>query len=289
MQVESLKMFCDLVDTGSFTKAAQINGVTQSAISQQLVMLEHAFHSRLLARTRKQYRPTPEGEILYQSSRQISRLVSSLNHKLQALQDGIKVATTHSIGLYVLPRLIKESMHSSPAVQIHAEYRSASQVYEDVASGIADLGLVAYPTKHYGLEIIPIRQEPLVLVCPPQHPFAQAKAIALQALDGQKFISFEPENPALRALDKTLGDQGLQVKHVLQFDSVEPVKRAVELDAGISLLPQSTVRQEIERQTLIAITMEDRQFFHPIAAIRKKTRALPSAMQQFLAILQSEV
>src|SRR5450755_873009 len=290
MQIESLKMFCDLTETESFTKAAQINGVTQSAVSQQITSLERIFKSLLIERSKKRFRLTREGQVLYDYSKQIIQTYESLNSKLQELKDiisgTIRVATIYSIGLHDLPAYVKRFMKSYPTVNIHVEYRRANQVYEDVSSNVVDLGLVAYPVKDPKLEIIPLRKEPLVLICHPQHPFAKQKSVRLKALTGQKIIGFEPDIPTRKALDKILKEYGVEVKHVMEFDNVETVKRAVEIDAGISIVPQGTVVQEISKQTLAAVPIEDGDFFRPLAAIYKKNKVLSPAMKQFLGILK---
>jgi LysR family transcriptional regulator, transcriptional activator of the cysJI operon len=290
MQIESLKVFCDLAETESFTKAAQINAVTQSAVSQQISALERTFKSLLIERSKKKFRLTREGQVLYEYSKQIIQTYESLHSKLQELKDiisgTIRVATIYSIGLHDLPPYIKRFMKSYPTVNIHVEYRRANQVYDDVFSNVVDLGLVAYPVKDPKLEIIPLRKEPLVLICHPQHPFAKLKTVKLKALAGQKIIGFEPDIPTRKALDKILKEYGVEVKHVMEFDNVETVKRAVEIDAGISIVPQGTITQEIAKQTLVALPIEDGDFFRPLAAIYKKNKVLSPAMKQFLTILK---
>lgn len=290
MQIESLKVFCDLAETESFTKAAQINSVTQSAVSQQISALERTFKSLLIERSKKKFRLTREGQMLYDYSKQIIQTYESLNSKLQELKDiisgTIRVATIYSIGLHDLPPYIKRFMKNYPTVNIHVEYRRANQVYDDVLSNVVDLGLIAYPVKDSKLEIIPLRKEPLVLICHPQHPFAKQKTIKLKSLADQKVIGFEPDIPTRKALDKILKEYGVEVKHVMEFDNVETVKRAVEIDAGISIVPKGTVIQEINKQTLACIEIEDGQFFRPLAAIYKKNKVLSPAMKQFLTILK---
>jgi DNA-binding transcriptional LysR family regulator len=290
MQIESLKVFCDLAETESFTKAAQINSVTQSAVSQQISSLERIFKSLLIERSKKRFRLTREGQVLYDYSKQIIQTYESLHSKLQELKDiisgTIRVATIYSIGLHDLPPYIKKFMKNYPTVNIHVEYRRANQVYEDVFSNVVDLGLVAYPVKDSKLEIIPLRKEPLVLICHPQHPFARQKSIKLKHLVDQKVIGFEPDIPTRKALDKILREYGVDVKHVMEFDNVETVKRAVEIDAGISIVPLGTVTQEINKQTLAAVEIEDGEFFRPLAAIYKKNKVLSPAMKQFLSILK---
>jgi DNA-binding transcriptional LysR family regulator len=290
MQIDSLKVFCDLAETESFTKAAQINSVTQSAVSQQISALERAFKSLLIERSKKKFRLTREGQVLYDYSKQIIQTYESLHSRLQELKDiisgTIRVATIYSIGLHDLPPYIKRFMKSYPTVNIHVEYRRANQVYEDVLSNVVDLGLVAYPVRDSKLEIVPLRKEPLILIAHPQHPFAKQKSIKLKALSGQKVISFEPDIPTRKALDKILKEHDVEVNHVMEFDNVETVKRAVEIDAGISIVPQGTVTQEIAKQTLIAVNIEDGEFYRPLAAIFKKNKVLSPAMKQFLAILK---
>jgi DNA-binding transcriptional LysR family regulator len=290
MQIESLKVFCDLADSESFTKAAQINGVTQSAISQQISSMERIFKSQLIERSKKRFRLTREGQVLYDYSKQILQTYDSLDSQLKELKDlisgTIRVATIYSIGLHDLPPYIKKYMKSYPTVNIHVEYRRANQVYEDVLSNVVDLGLIAYPIKDSKLEIVPLRKEPLVLICHPQHPFAKKESIRLKALQGQNIISFEPDTPTRKALDKILREHGVEVKHVMEFDNVETVKRAVEIDAGISIVPEGTVIQELDKQTLASVLIEDGQFFRPLAAIYKKNRVLSPAMKQFLATLK---
>jgi DNA-binding transcriptional LysR family regulator len=292
MQIESLKVFCDLAETGSFTKAAQINEVTQSAVSQQISSLERMFKSLLIERSKKKFRLTREGQVLYDYSKQIISIYGGLQHKLQEIKDiisgTIRVATIYSIGLHDLPAYLKKFLKAYPSVNVHIEYRRANQVYEDVTGNVVDLGLVAYPNKDQKLEVFPLRKDPLVLICHPQHPLAKNKEIKLKALAGSKFIGFEPDIPTRRALDKILRENAVDVQHVMEFDNIETVKRAVEIDAGVAIVPQGTVVQEVAKQTLAQINIENGEFFRPLAAIYKKNKTLSPAMKQFLAILKDE-
>ncbi len=290
MQIESLKVFCDLAETESFTKAAQINGVTQSAVSQQISSLERQFKSLLIERSKKKFRLTREGQVLYDYSKQIIQTYESLHSELQELKDiisgTIRLATIYSIGLHELPSHITRFMKDYPTVNVHVEYRRHNQVYEEVLGNVVDLGLVAFPAKDAKLEIIPLHKDPMVLICHPQHQFAKHKTLRLKTVAGQKFVSFEPDIPTRKALDKILRAHDIAVQHVMEFDNIETVKRAVEIDAGVAIVPQSTVLEEVSKQTLVAIALEGGDFFRPIAAIYKKNKVLSPAMKQFLAILK---
>src|SRR6202021_3203556 len=132
MQIESFKVFCDLAETESFTKAAQINNVTQSAVSQQISALERTFKSLLIERSKKKFRLTREGQVLYDYSKQIIQTYESLHSKLQELKDiisgTIRVATIYSIGLHDLPPYIKKFLKNYPTVNLHVGYLRAQQM-----------------------------------------------------------------------------------------------------------------------------------------------------------------
>ena len=291
MQIESLKVFCDLAETESFTRAAQINGVTQSAVSQQISSLERQFKSLLIERSKKKFRLTREGQVLYEYSKQIIQTYEGLFSKLQEIKNvisgSIRVATIYSIGLHDLPPYLKRFLKTYPTVNVHVEYRRSNQVYDDVLSNVVDLGLVAYPVKDSKLEIVPLRKDRMVLICHPQHPLAKSKSVPLKAISGQKFIGFEPDIPTRRAIDKILKENEIQVQHVMEFDNIETVKRAVEIDAGISIVPHGTITQEVSKQTLVEIKLEDEEFYRPLAAIHKKNKVLSPAMKQFLTVLKT--
>jgi DNA-binding transcriptional LysR family regulator len=149
-----------------------------------------------------------------------------------------------------------------------------------------DLGLVAYPARDPKIELVPLRKDTLVLICHPQHPLARAKSVKLAQLAGQKFVSFEPDIPTRKAIDKVLKDHHVEVQTVMEFDNIETVKRAVEIEAGISLVPQGTITQEVAKQTLAEVRIEGVELVRPLAAIYKKNKVLSPAMKQFLAILK---
>jgi DNA-binding transcriptional LysR family regulator len=293
MQIESLKVFCDLTETESFTKAAQINGVTQSAVSQTISSLERQFKSLMIERSKKNFRLTAEGEVLYEYSKQILQTYDALHSKLQEIKEiisgNIRVATIYSIGLHVLPPYLKEFLKSYPTVNVHVEYRRPDQVYEDVLGNVVDLGLVAYPTRDAKLEIVNLLKDPLVLICHPHHAFAKLKSIKLKNLNGQKFVSFEKDIPTRKALDKILKDHNVSVDHVMEFDNIETVKRAVEIDSGVSIVPQETIRQEVANQTLAAIRLDDGEFFRQLAVIHKKNKVLSPAIKEFITLLKEEL
>src|SRR5439155_23468455 len=187
----------------SFTKAAQVNNVTHSAVSQQISSLERAFKSLVIERSKKKFRLTREGQVLYDYSKQIIATYEALQSKLQEIKDiisgTIRLATIYSIGLHDLPPYLKKFLKAYPTVNVHVEYRRANQVYDDVMGNVVDLGLVAYPARDHKLEVFPLRKDPMVLICHPQHPFARNKNFKLKTLSWQTFIGFQPDIPSRKA------------------------------------------------------------------------------------------
>jgi DNA-binding transcriptional LysR family regulator len=289
MQIESFKVFCDLAETESFTKAAQINGISQSAVSQQVSSFERQLRCILIERSRKKFRLTREGQLLYEHGKTIVQAHESLFSHLQEIKDvvsgSIRVGTIYSIGLHDLPPYLKRFLRAHPTVNVHVEYLRANQVYDDVTGNIVDLGLVAYPVKEPRIEVIPLRNEVLTLICHPNHPLARCPAVSAAQLNEQRFVAFEPDIPTRKAIDRFLDENQVKVRTVMEFDNIETVKRAVEIEAGISIVPEGTVIHEVGRKTLCSIPLADRTLLRPLAVIHKKHKVLTPAMQQFITLL----
>jgi DNA-binding transcriptional LysR family regulator len=290
MHVERLKIICDLAETECFTKAAQLNNLTQSAVSQHILRLERQFKSRFFERSRKKCRLTREGQALYEHSRQIIRICNLLNNRIQEIRDissrTVRVATICSIGLHELPSPLKKFLELFPTLHVQVEFRPTDQVYDDLLENVADLGLVAYPVKNIELEIMPLRKDILVMICHPKHPLARSRSAKLSQLAGEKFISFEQDIPTRNAVDNILKRHDVEVGSVMELDNIESVKRAVEIEAGISIVPQGTITQEVSMHTLAEVRIEGVDTFRPLAAIYKKDKALSPAMKQFLHVLK---
>ena len=293
MQIDSLKVFCDLAETESFTKSAHINGVTQSAVSQQISSLERHFKSLLIERSKKKFRLTREGDLLYDYSKRIIQTFDELHFKIDELKDiisgSIRVATIYSIGLHELPAYLKKFLRAHPTVNIHVEYLRYNEIYEEIIGNTIDIGIVAFPVKDHRIEVVNLGKDQMVLITNPSHPFGRAQKIRTHVINGQKFIGFEPDIPSRRAIDKVLKDKDVDVQYIMEFDNVETVKRAVEIDAGISIVPRVTVTQEVEKGTLAAVEFEDADFSRPLAAIYRKNKLLSPAMKEFLGVLKSEL
>jgi DNA-binding transcriptional LysR family regulator len=290
MQVESFRVFRDLVESQSFSKAAQMNDITQSAVSQQVRAMEERFHVPLIERSSKRFALTREGELLYETSKEIITHYDSLQHHLDEMRNvvsgNIRVCTVYSIGLHELPPYLKKFLKEFPNVNIHVEYRRSNQVYDEVLDGTSDLGMVAFPTQKKGLKIDAFKKDRLVVICSPHHPLAAKKELEITDLAPHKYIAFESDIPTRRAIDKIFSEKGVELKPVMEFDNIETVKRAVEIDAGISIVPRATIEQEVKAASLISIEFRDKPYYRPLGIIYKSGRVLSPALKRFLKTLR---
>ncbi len=290
MHIQSFKAFSNLAETSSFSKAAQMNGITQSAVSQQVRALEQRFRVKLIERGRRNFSLTPEGRVFLQASHQIMDILLDLENRIHNLQNLVAgelcISTIFSIGLHELPPYLKTFRQAHPQVEVRVEYRRSSEVYLSVLEGRAEVGLVAYPAPRRGLQAVTFWSDRLVLICSPSHPLASRRRLPLSALQSEKFIAFEPDLPTRREIDRKLRSEGVKVKLVLEFDNIETVKRAVEIENGVSIVPEATVRDEVEGGLLSAVDFADPALRRPLGALIRRSARISPALREFLALLE---
>ena len=292
MHIETLKVFCDVVETGSFSMAASQNFITQSAVSQQLRTLESKYHCKLLERGRSGAKPTPAGEILYRASREILEKYREIDTQLQesakVVSGSLRIAIVYSVGLHELPPYLKEYLREFPQVNVHVEYSRPNKIYDDAVAGRIDLGIVAYPAKHPQVTVIPFREDRLVVVCPPDHPLSTQRKVSISRLDGESFVGFERDISTRKATDQLFKDRNVNVQQVGEYDNIETIKRAVEIGQGIAVIPLASVQHELEHGTLKVVHLSDETIMRPLGIVHKKGRHLSPAAVKFIDVLRRE-
>ncbi|MEI6080804.1 MAG: LysR family transcriptional regulator [Verrucomicrobiota bacterium] len=289
MHIEGFKVFCDLCDTGNFSRAAEASCITQSAVSQQVRAVEKHFGVSLIDRSRKTFRITPEGHVYLEVCRDILNRYESLGTRFRVargeLGGKLRIASVISIALHNLPPLLKQFRKTHPGVEVTVDYRKAEEIYQTIEDGRADLGLVAYPKARPGMRAITCWQERLVLVMPPGHPLSGKKPLGLQHLDGQRFVGLTPDIPTRQYLDKTLRASGVRVSYVAELENIETVKGAVEAEQAISIIPETSVRQEIKQGTLTTRPLDAERMWRPMGAVTRRPMPKKPAILEFLSLL----
>src|SRR4051794_32595375 len=278
MQLESLKMFCDVVETGSFSRAAQLNHVTQSAVSQQIRALETRYEQKLLSRSARQVTPTPAGERLFRGRKEILARFGEVENEIREQSAEVAGTTTastiYSVGLHELQTIQKQLLKLHPKVHMRLNYRRSDQVYDDVILGAAEIGIVAYPQPRAGVDVLPFREDKLAVVSAPNHPFAAKPKVAMAAVAGTGLVAFDRETPTRKAIDKLFRDRGFELQPVMEMDNVETIKRAVEMGLGVAVLPVASVQHEVNLKTLVARPFAEGNFSRPIGVLIRKGKYL---------------
>ena len=292
MHIEMLKIFCDLADLRSFSKTAEKHILSQSAISQQLAQLELAHKCQLINRKKRPIELTKAGQLLYQASKDILDRYEQLRNELRTLQKSsvsrINIAAIFSIGMHTLSDYIKKFMVSYQDVNVHVEYFSARRIYELVLGGDVDIGLVAVPKRDKRLDVYDFEDEPLVLVCNPNHPLAKESQIDINRLQFERFIAFEKDVPTRAWIDSILERYNIVVRPVMEFDNIETIKRAIEIKSGISIMPQTAILQEISSGTIKAIPFSNENFIRPTGIIVRKDKIFGQAGRYLIELLRKK-
>src|SRR5262245_469210 len=250
MQLESLKIFCDVVRWASFSRGAAENDVSQSSASQAVHQLELRLGMKLIDRSKRPLVATAQGKIYYEGCKELVGRYIELANRVKALVDEQKVIGTvgvvsiYSVGMHHMSQYIRTFEERYPEASVRLEYLHPTRVLERVEEGSADLGLISFPRKWSDLTIIPWREEVMVLAVHPTHRFAQRRSVDIRELDGEPMVAFDGELSIRRAIDRSLRHHDVNLEVVLEFDNIENIKRAVEIPAGVSILPEPSLSRE---------------------------------------------
>jgi DNA-binding transcriptional LysR family regulator len=290
MQFESLKLFCDVARLRSFSQAAVANDITQSAASQIVLQLERRLGLQLVDRSTRPLHLTREGQLYYEGCKglveQYLELECAVRNLPAEIAPTVQVAAIYSVGLGDMSLYVQQFAERHPGVDVHIEYLHPDRVYERVYEGTADFGLVSFPRKSRELETVPWRDEEMVLTCAPTHRLAKLREVRPSHLQREPFVAFEKGLVIRREVDRFLRERGIGVDVVLEFDNIENIKKAVEIGAGIALLPMPTLGREIKDGTLHAVSLSNCRFVRSLGIIHRRNSKLSTSAKRFIDVLR---
>ncbi len=292
MQLKALKIFCDVVRRRSFSRAADDNGMSQSSASQVVHQLEEQLGVQLLDRSKRPFVLTAEGQRYYDGCRQLVRQYAKLVDEVRTLHDEtagrLNVASIYSVGLAHMSAFMRKFSAAYPDAQVRLEYLHPDRVVEAVENGEADLGLVSYAEESRQLHALPWRNESLVVVCHPSHRLAKRQSVSLAELAQESFVGFETGLRIRAEIDRLLMVNKVDVHIALEFDNIETIKRAIEINEGVSLLPAPTVAWETASGLLAKVSLTELSIKRPLGIIHRRDRAVSPIGSQFIQLLQSD-
>jgi DNA-binding transcriptional LysR family regulator len=289
---EHLRLFRDIAQTRSISRAAEMNDITPSAASQHINELERSLGATLLDRSTRPLSLTPEGKLYHDLCRDVLRrsdeFRSALKDLKSEIEGGVRVAAIYSVGLSEMNELEAQFTRRYPNARLEVDYLRPEKVYEAVAGDRADLGLVSYPEPTREVAVQAWREEEMVLTTAPDHPLAKREFIEPKDLEGVDFITFDDDLPISREVSRYLRSSGVEVNAIMHFDNIQTIKEAVMLGSGVSIVPARILRSELAAGRLAAIPLTPPGLSRPLGIVYRKKKRFHRAAQAFLELLQEK-
>lgn len=263
MEFPQLEAFLEAASRGSFRRAAYALYLSQPSVSARIQTLEDEVGVALFHRTARGVRLTNMGQVFLpfaqRSMETLRRGREVLESVRQASAGILNMATARVIGTYVLPETLQKFQHLYPETNLHIKVGGSLDVLQMVVDEEAQLGLARF-MQHPDVDALHLYDEEAVLVVHPDHSFAKTGVAAMFAVAQEPLILYDPGDPGssyFQFINRVCRDAGVTPKVEMNLDSVEAAKNMVQLGLGISFLPRSGVRQELESGTLTLIDVAD--------------------------------
>jgi DNA-binding transcriptional LysR family regulator len=286
MNFNQLKAFYFAVKYGSYSAAAEALYITQPAITKQIQQLEATYGIKFLNRFGKKMVLTDAGEVLYDFADKIFQMESQAEESLRDFQQRksgrLRIHASESFGAYYLPFIINIFRKKYPNIHISVNIFPNQEVIENTIKLENDLGFISYPFEHKKLVIHEVLEDRLVLIVPPSHPFSRLKLLDPQKLDGQSIIMHERGSATRDIVDAFIKRNNLSTLIALELSNNEAIKRAVEEGAGVSLISEHVVSEEVKRRKLKSIPLTDHTMKRKFYLIHHKDKYLSHPLQMFL-------
>ncbi len=261
MQLQHLRTFTRVVETGSLTRAALQLALTQPAVTKQLSGLEQELDCKLLWRRGRRLHLTPAGELLYGYARRITALADQAVDAVANLDrpghGTVRLGAVSMVSTTVLPRVLAYFGRHYPAVQVHVETGEVQDNVDRVLSHGVDLAVVTVPVVHPRIVSLPLTEDDVVLVAAPATAARWPKPLPLARLADLSFVSYQTPSRFRSFVDGILEPQGILLRVMMEFNTHEGVRSMVRLGLGAAFMPRSVVEEDVRGGTLAVIPVAD--------------------------------
>jgi len=291
MELHQLRYLLAVVETGSFTRAAERAHVSQPALSQQIINLENELGHKLLHRLGRKAVLTEAGAAFAERARRILFEVENATKELQdspALERRITVGALPTIAPYLLPPMIERCRERYPNLQLFAREDFRVNLVRAILEGELDLAIITLPAKDPRLLIEPLLTEPLLLVVAHDHPFARRSSITAQDMAAETFVTLGDSSTLAAQVRAFCGDHNIVPKVGYRCAQTATMKAFVAMGLGISILPASARRPE-DAARLRYVKLTDSNPTREVAVVRHVQRYQTRGAEQFLAELRAHV
>jgi DNA-binding transcriptional LysR family regulator len=297
VELHQLEAFEAVVLHRSFTRAAEALYLTQPAVTRQIGALERELRTRLFDRLGRSVRLTASGEALHRYAEQIVRLARDAHDAVMDVESGtagrLTVGASSTLATYVLPPILRRFRETHPHIEIAIGTGVSARIVEMVREGEADVGLVtteAADTADSALTQATLADYETCVVVPPSHPLAKRSSVRAADLAGSPLLLMEAGTNLRTYVDRLLSSAGVAEQVAMELDNVEAIKRMIEADLGISLLPAVSVRSEVASGRVAALPLKGvPRSYRRISLIHRRDKYLSATLRAFMALLRTEI
>ncbi|WP_068677455.1 LysR family transcriptional regulator [Oceanobacillus sp. Castelsardo] len=294
MNIDSLKLFCLVVEEGAFSKAARLSYISQPAVTRHIHLLEDYYGTLLFDREDGKLTLLEAGKVLYSYAKIILEDVDSSKeaiHELVGTYDIlVRLGGTLSIGDYLLPGLIADFKKLHPDVRINLDVGNTPSMVEKLQKDEIDVALIEGLVDEKDLQVENFAEDELVLVCHPKHRWADKGFVSLKELPEECMIYREAASGTHSIIRNALEGKEIfqQIEHYMEFGSVQAAKSAVEAGLGVSILSKITVAKELRYGMLKKVEIKDLQMKRDLWLVRKQKRFQRKSVDLFLDFIRNK-
>lgn len=290
MDLAQLEAFLEAARWGSFRRAAEALYLTQPSLSERIKRLEEELGQPLFIRMGRGVRLTEAGRSLLPYAERALSAVRQAREAMEAFASTsaghLHIGTARVIGTYVLPEILLRFRRRHPGVEVTIRTGRSSHVLQMVVTQEVQVGLCR-ALYHPEVDTLRLYDEEIVLVVYPEHPFAQAGSASIYAVAREPLILYDRESSYFVLIDRVCRDAGIVPRVLMNLDSIEATKRMVESGMGISFLPRSAIRREVEAGTLVVVPLQEgHRVTLPTAVLVHRKQPITPAVRAFLALLR---
>jgi DNA-binding transcriptional LysR family regulator len=290
MEITQLEFFLKVVEEGSFSKAAERVYRTQPAVSLAIRRLEEEVGAPLLDRSQKTPALTDVGQVVYDYARRIMALRDQAREavaEVRALKRGrVRIGANESTSLYLLPDLILQFRERHPEVLVEVFRHPSQQLPREVVVRNLDLALMAFEPPDGELESFPVYKDELVLIMSPSHRLARRESVSIEELGAESFLAHNVRAASRQRVVAAFAEHHTPLNITLELSTIETIKRFVQREVGLAIVPRMCVAEEIERGTLATVPVRGLSYERVLWATSPRGATHSHAASAFLELLR---
>ncbi|MDA0788888.1 MAG: LysR family transcriptional regulator [Proteobacteria bacterium] len=288
MDIDALTAFLAVHDTNSFSAAAQQLHLSQPAVSKRIALLEDGLQCRLFDRVGRQVALTPAGRELYPRALSILREVSdtrrAMKNMIGSVTGRLSLATSHHIGLWRLPPVLKRYSQNFPEVSLDLHFMDSDVAYTEVLRGELEFAVVTLaPGQRSRVVSLPVWDDPLAFMCAPDHPLSEFDQVTMTDLSHYPAVLPDDSTFTGRIVTELFQRRQTPLQTLMSTNYLETIRMLVRVGLGWSVLPRSMA----DRSTCI-LSVSDASITRTLGVIYHEQRTLSNAGQAFVDLLRQE-